>query len=144
MRNKWISYILVTAQFGLISILVWYCRFSSAWLSLILLMIAASLGLLAIASMQFKVSVLPDVRSSQTLITGGPYRFIRHPMYTAVLIACQALMLNRPDVISAFMWLLLLVVLLIKMSYEEQQLARRFKTYSMYMTRTKRLIPFVY
>lgn len=144
MHNKLISYFLVVAQFTLIIIIAWYCGLYSTWLPLFMLIIAICLGLWAIASMHFRVSVLPDVRSSQKLITSGPYGYIRHPMYASVLIACQAFMLNRPDIISAFMWLLLLVVLLIKMSYEERQLSRRFNSYCMYMTRTKRLIPFVY
>ncbi len=137
-------YILVTLQFGLLIALAWYGSIFGGWLQNTQLAIAIALGIWAIASMHFNVSVLPDVRDRQELIVTGPYTYIRHPMYTAVLLAGQAWMQNNLSFVSAIMWLALLAVLLIKLDYEETQLLAKFKTYKKYKQKTKRLIPFIY
>lgn len=38
--------------------------------------------------------VLPDVPRNAPLVTRGPYRWIRHPMYTAVLLITLAVVLS--------------------------------------------------
>ncbi len=90
------------------------------------------------------LSVAPDVRKSGELITRGPYRFVRHPMYSA------GLLVTLTWVISDFTWLRLLVwgVLAVdfvaKSHYEERLLLRAFSDYERYCKKTKRLIPLIY
>ena len=143
-KHKPKSYLLVVAQFGLIAFFVWYCGVWGDLVSNILTYIAIAIGVWAIITMRFRVSVLPDVLDKQELFTGGPYRYIRHPMYTAVLTATFAWMLNRLDVVSVMAWLLIVIVLHIKLSYEEDQLSKKFSNYKQYKARTKRLIPYLY
>lgn len=134
----------VVVQFGLIFAIAWYAGIWGGAAQNLLMAFGVVLGLWAIAAMRFKVSVFPEVHSGQRLYAGGPYQFIRHPMYTAVLLTTLTWVSSRPDIIAVALWLLLLADLLLKLRYEEQKLSAHFPEYAAYMHRTKRLIPFVY
>jgi protein-S-isoprenylcysteine O-methyltransferase Ste14 len=86
-------------------------------------------------------SVLPQARG---LVTDGPYRFVRHPLYLAefLVIFSRALELAQP-------WPLLAITLAValqisRMHYEERVLSEEFPAYREYMRTTARLIPGVY
>lgn len=143
-RGKAKSLILVGLQFCLIGFFVWYSNVWGGVVSNILTITALLIGLWAVVTMKFRVSVLPDVQKNQQLYMGGPYKFIRHPMYTAVLVAAFAWTLNRFDMWTIFAWFCLLVVLNVKLKYEENQLLERFSGYKNYSKHTKRLMPGVY
>jgi len=83
-------------------------------------------------------SIMPEARR---LVTGGPYAWARHPLYTVEMIsvAGTALQFQAPS-----SWLIALVVvalLWIRSHYEEQVLAANFPEYAVYRARTKRFIP---
>lgn len=88
--------------------------------------------------------VLPDPRAGATLQLHGPYRWIRHPMYSALLLITLALLLTAPSVLRSAIWLLLAVNLNTKAKYEEKLLVARFPAYAAYRTLSKRLIPYIY
>jgi len=89
------------------------------------------------------LNVLPDVRAGAQLVTTGPYRYVRHPMYTAVLILFLAYVFDDPSPLRLGLWLALLVDLWLKLGYEEELLGRHFSEYRAYRKRTARLIPFL-
>ena len=115
------------------------------WLGILLVYAGIAFRLYAInvlgSSFTSTVAVTPD----QPLIEAGPYRLIRHPAYTGVLITLLGFGLCYTN------WLGLLVIVgcaLIGFSYrirvEEHVLkAHLGQRYQEYMRRTKRLIPFV-
>jgi len=82
-------------------------------------------------------------RAEPELVTSGPYRFVRHPIYSGLLIA----MLGTALVDN----LLGLIVVAVLVAYfyssgivEERNLAATFpKAYPKYRSRTKMLIPFL-
>lgn len=112
---------------------------------LLLECLAGFLGLWAIWTMGIdNFNVTPDVKQRARLVTSGPYRYIRHPMYSALLVGGLALVLDTFSPERMVLWLVLLVDLLIKLNYEEQLLSRDLEGYSAHMQRTKRLIPFLY
>jgi protein-S-isoprenylcysteine O-methyltransferase Ste14 len=82
------------------------------------------------------------VRDDHALIEGGPYRFVRHPVYAGYLAV-----LFGSGVASLNVWLLLiwpfsLLGILIQVASEEQLLGARFgQGYERYVGRTGRLIP---
>jgi protein-S-isoprenylcysteine O-methyltransferase len=82
------------------------------------------------------------VRDDHALVVSGPYRLVRHPVYTGYL----ALLLGS-GVASLNVWLLLLwpvalLGILIQAASEEQLLAARFgRDYERYVRRTGRLVP---
>lgn len=89
----------------------------------------------------FKIT--PDIPRNSRLVTSGPYKYIRHPMYTSLLLITLVLILDHFSPLRLFLWLVLLVDLLMKLNYEEELLSEYFKDYSLYKKRTKRLVPFI-
>jgi protein-S-isoprenylcysteine O-methyltransferase Ste14 len=103
-----------------------------------------ALGLWSLAAMGRKnLNVPPTVREGAELITCGPYRFIRHPMYASVLVTFWALIIDRFTLLRLIAGMILTADLTIKMIYEEGILKRHFRDYPAYMERTKRIIPFL-
>jgi len=106
---------------------------------------AGMLGLWAIGTMGIgNFNVTPDVKPRARLVTSGPYRLIRHPMYTALLAGALALVLDAFSPLRLAIWLVLLIDLVVKLNYEERLLSLNLEGYSAHMQRTKRLIPFLY
>jgi protein-S-isoprenylcysteine O-methyltransferase Ste14 len=91
-----------------------------------------------------QLRITPEPARDARLITSGPYRFIRHPMYSAVLLMTLAVVLSRPTPARLVVWAILFGTLLLKLAHEETLLGRRFPEYAAYRKRTKRLVPFVY
>lgn len=85
------------------------------------------------------------IQEKQPVIQHGPYRFIRHPSYTGVLLIVAGMGVMIGNWISVcLMTLGLLIGLLHRIAIEEQELRRSLEPYEEYMQRTKRLIPFLY
>jgi protein-S-isoprenylcysteine O-methyltransferase Ste14 len=78
------------------------------------------------------------------LVTTGPYRFMRHPIYTAVFLFAFAGALAHVSLTAAGLALLVFVGALGRMLAEERLVARRYPEYVDYAARTRRMIPFVF
>jgi protein-S-isoprenylcysteine O-methyltransferase Ste14 len=81
------------------------------------------------------------------LVTNGPYRFWRHPIYAAVLLFAWTGVLTQgapPSLISIFLAAAATFTTGIRIYSEEQLLRQTFPGYADYAGRTKRLIPFVF
>jgi protein-S-isoprenylcysteine O-methyltransferase Ste14 len=96
----------------------------------------------AIASLAFLgrcFGVLPDVRG---LVTRGPYRLVRHPLYLGELTAVLGVAMGSDHWQFALpVWCLVVGLQLIRTHYEERTLRAEFPEYGPYAQRTKRLIP---
>lgn len=86
-------------------------------------------------------STMPEARR---LITQGPYRRVRHPLYLAEQIAVFAILLQYRTPAALALVLAQTLLQLQRMRYEEQVLAEAFPAYRDYASRTARLIPGVY
>jgi len=78
-----------------------------------------------------------------SLITTGPYRFIRNPIYTAVLLACWAGVAVHWSATNAELALVVTVTTAIRIACEEKLLRAVYPEYGDYAKRTARVIPFV-
>lgn len=115
------------------------------WYLILADLLGLGLGIWAILTMRSgKFSVFPEPKIGAPLIEKGPYQFIRHPMYTALLMVCASMTLAQPTWLNAMVFGVLLINQLIKLHYEEGLLKARFLDYEEYMKRTKKLIPYVY
>jgi protein-S-isoprenylcysteine O-methyltransferase Ste14 len=78
------------------------------------------------------------------VVTTGPYRFIRHPIYTAVCVIVLAGALSHPSVPAVGLAVLAWTGAIGRMLAEERLLLQRYPEYADYMARTRRMIPFVF
>jgi len=78
------------------------------------------------------------------LITSGPYRWIRHPIYTAVLLfSLPPAIISRSPAALAFAVLIVLGAVT-RMFCEEQYLRKHYPDYAEYAARTRRIIPLIF
>jgi protein-S-isoprenylcysteine O-methyltransferase Ste14 len=91
-----------------------------------------------------KFNIVPDPQQNITLITSGPYRYIRHPMYLSILIFFLPPVLAQPSFSILLTYGSLTFTLIIKLHYEEHLLKQVLSTYAHYQTHSKKLIPFIY
>ena len=88
--------------------------------------------------------IRPQLKPSAKLILTGPYRYLRHPMYSTVLLGSAGLVLFHP---SAWLWLALaalFAVLFAKAMLEERSLRGRFPEYANYAKRVRRFLPYLF
>jgi protein-S-isoprenylcysteine O-methyltransferase Ste14 len=89
-------------------------------------------------------TVFPEPRAGAELVTGGPFRLVRNPMYLGVLLLFAGASLNR-SWIGLGLTGVLAVLWAGKVRAEERHLEERFAGYVDYRLRVRwRLIPFVY
>lgn len=122
----------VVAQFGLLGALVilpsdpnvnaptWFRP-----LSIALMVLSVLILLLAAISLRPALTASPVPRPSAPLIKSGIYKYVRHPMYTAVIVIGAAIMLGNPTLFTMIGWVALIIVLLNKAHYEDQLLRAR-------------------
>jgi len=81
-------------------------------------------------------------KEKTSLVSLGPYRFVRHPIYLFQIIMLLGALLLLPTALSVFILLLHLICALIKAADEEAYLlAVHGESYRAYMERTGGLIP---
>lgn len=80
-----------------------------------------------IAFRKSKFSIMPEPSENGQLIIRGPYQFIRHPMYLAILLFAAGMCLYEPSWPAILVALILFINMLIKISMEEKLLAQQYK-----------------
>jgi protein-S-isoprenylcysteine O-methyltransferase Ste14 len=78
------------------------------------------------------------------LVTTGPYKYIRHPIYSAVLLFAWSGLLANFTLISLCFDLVLLAGTFARIFCEEHLVRTQYPEYNEYAERTKRLIPFLF
>src|SRR5262249_15398539 len=82
------------------------------------------------------------VREDHALIQNGPYRFIRHPVYSGYLALLLGSGVASLNICLWLLWPVALLGILIQAASEEQLLGTRFgQDYDCYVRRTGRLVP---
>ncbi len=78
------------------------------------------------------------------LITSGPYKFLRHPIYAAILYFAWAGISAHPLTINFLLGVAVTIGLFVRMFAEEHLVAQQYPDYKMYTAHTKRIIPFIF
>ena len=90
---------------------------------------------------RFNISATP---AEGPLLRRGPYRIIRHPMYTGTSLLLLVTIISHLSPFTAAIGILILIIIPWRINLEESQLTATYPDYAEYASRTKRLIPYVY
>jgi protein-S-isoprenylcysteine O-methyltransferase Ste14 len=86
----------------------------------------------------------PAVKEHHELVTTGPYAYVRHPIYTGILLAAFGSALIG-TIIGIGMFIFISIVFALRIDKEEKIMLELFpEQYSEYQKHTKRLVPFVW
>ena len=141
-----LSAVLIGLQFVLIGLIIWpFGPSQFGVLSWFCMIAGIAFGLYVLAHNRIgNFNIRPEVKTAARLITSGLYRFVRHPMYSALLLFLLAWIVAAVSPMKFGLWISLLLVLSVKASYEEQLLRQHFSEYTEYANKTKRFIPLLW
>ena len=137
--------ILVALQFSLLGGLLLASHFSSntTYYPATTFFMFFGLATLVFAFIALRPSlrVSPIPRKDAPLIVLGIYKYVRHPMYLALLSIGLALAVNASNVIGWFLYLALIIVLNIKASFEDSLLRELHPEAVHYQMHTSKILP---
>jgi protein-S-isoprenylcysteine O-methyltransferase Ste14 len=85
-----------------------------------------------------------EFKKGHELITTGIYSYVRHPIYTGILLMLIGTFLFTGTLSAILLFLIILFFVLYKIRQEEELLIKHFpKEYPIYRKRAKSLIPFI-
>lgn len=97
--------------------------------------------LIAIIQLNTNLSPFPMPKKNANLITGGLFKFTRHPIYSGILVFLFSLSLYFSSGYKLVITVLLLILFWNKSKYEEEQLCLKFPNYLDYRQVTGRFFP---
>jgi protein-S-isoprenylcysteine O-methyltransferase Ste14 len=89
-------------------------------------------------------TAVPRPRTEGHLVETGPYRYVRHPVYSGMLLGSLGWAVARLSWPALLAIVVLAVVLDLKRRREEAWLVDRYAGYAAYLQRTRALFPFIY
>ena len=78
------------------------------------------------------------------LVTTGPYKYFRHPIYASVLYFAIPGVIANLTGLNVLLLILLIVGVAIRIYTEETLVIRQYPDYAEYAIRTKRIVPFLF
>lgn len=114
------------------------------WLADVAIVMIAAGGVAALvgaAGLGAGLTASPLPSAAARLRTTGLYAWVRHPIYSGLLLAGAGVVLLGGRLSRVAVWAVLLLLLWGKSRFEERKLAARFPGYRDYEARTPRLIP---
>lgn len=103
----------------------------------------AGLGVMVLAGTTLGrgLTAVPLPNRHAVLRTGGLYRWVRHPIYSGLLLAAGGLVAATGGGARLVALVALVALLHVKARWEESRLARHFAGYRQYARRTPRFLP---
>ncbi len=104
------------------------------WLGVVLAIVAG-------AFLGRSLTATPVPTAAATLRTTGPYQWVRHPIYTGVVLIVVAMAARSGNVIGLLLGALTMAFFHRKAAWEEERLNERFDGYADYAASTPRFVP---
>ncbi len=102
------------------------------------------LGVVALKYLRPSLTAAGGLKPNGALVTSGPYRLVRHPLYAAQILFGLGWALALGGWLTSLYAIALGILLNFKSSMEERRLLHRFPEYREYRSHTWKLIPFIY
>ena len=104
-------------------------------------------GILGLAALFYNrignFRVYPEIKPGFKLITDGPYNYIRHPMYTSVILTVLGISVYLNAPLNYLGLCLTVSAITLKALKEEHLISRENPVYEEYMSRTTMFIPYI-
>ena len=144
-KNKYYPQLLVFLQFGLIALMLLFSQgFLSSTYGLVTFLLGATLGVWALRHNQRgNFHIQPKLKENSKLITTGIYKYIRHPMYSSVIMMMLGVLISTPTMMEWIFFLLLIFVLVQKARREEALWLVHDEAYVEYKKDTKLFLPYI-
>lgn len=124
---------------------IWPFDTGVAVAALILSYIGLAVAVWARACLGRNWSAIPELKQGHQLVTRGPYAYVRHPIYTGLLLMFAAITVQWATLAGFFLLLVAVVGVHFKLTREETLLAGEFPDqWPAYRARTKRVMPLLW
>lgn len=148
MTDRHRGWAFVAVQFALLAALValppgddWA---RPVWLqALAILVLVAGVALIAVSALGLgpALTATPVPKDSGELVTTGLFHYVRHPIYTGVILAVVATAIRSGNAITAVVTVALVAFFWVKSSWEETKLRQVYADYDAYAAVTGRFFP---
>jgi protein-S-isoprenylcysteine O-methyltransferase Ste14 len=115
--------------------------FAAGVISTILLLAGNTVAVYVVTHLGRSFSIMPEARG---LVTSGLYRYIRHPLYLAEMIASIGIVIQFLSIWTALILTVQIAFQLRRMRNEEVVLTETFPEYAAYKKKTARILPGIY
>jgi protein-S-isoprenylcysteine O-methyltransferase Ste14 len=114
---------------------------STAFFSSVIALLGTTIAAIAVFFLGRSFSILPQARQ---LVTSGPYRIVRHPLYLAELAVIFGVIWEIQQPWPIFVLFSAIGIQVLRIYFEEKILSETFPLYQEYAKRTPRLLPGIY
>jgi protein-S-isoprenylcysteine O-methyltransferase Ste14 len=127
--------------FGLVAQPVTLTHWAIVLTANVLLTAGMAVAIISLLTLGRCFGILPEARG---LVTSGPYRYVRHPLYTSEAVAALGVVLPLLSPLTLFLFIAWLTLMASRARYEEAVLTNTFPEYAAYRRSTWRFIPGLY
>ena len=144
MKSTFYPKLLVFLQFALIGLMLLSINALPNIFAIFIFLVGATIGIWALSHNQLgNFNIQPNIKEGCILITSGIYRWVRHPMYSSVILMMLGIFITNPSLVMSILFILLVIVLLLKAKREESLWLRHDTDYLKYRKKTKYFIPYI-
>ncbi|MCG2419816.1 DUF1295 domain-containing protein [Aequorivita sp. F47161] len=111
------------------------------WIGVGMLGLGALVTTIAVLQLNIHLSPFPSPLPGSKLIVKGVYKFVRHPIYTGIIMAFIGFAIIADSGYKLLVAVILALLFYFKSVYEENRLMEVFTNYSEYKKRSGRFLP---
>ena len=121
----------------------WYFALPSIVKEIFLIISFIGIGIVMLSMIQLNIhlSPFPSPKKGSKLVEKGLYKYVRHPIYSGILIALFGYGLYTSSSYKLIISFILFVLFYYKSRYEEKRLTHTFSDYKSYQKTTGRFFP---
>jgi len=111
------------------------------WAGVFILVVGALITLVAVLQLNVHLSPFPSPLPGSRLIVNGVYKFVRHPIYTGIMMGFFGFAIIADSGYKLMVAAILSVLFYFKTIYEEKRMMEVYPDYAQYKQRAGRFFP---